>query len=551
MASATKELKLCVVGSGPAGVYCAQQVEKKVEKATAGAGDPNKVVVKTDVIDRRPAPGGLARYGVAPDHAPSVSAVLDTVDAFLHRRQTTRFFGNVQVQLPLTSPSIDRDRNDHNDRSIADLFFLFSSPRRQVKTKDVGDVSLDDLRRRYDAVVLANGADRPNELGIQNERELTGRGVFSARQVVAAYCGDPMERLDYSSRVGAFPGPAAEGARDVVVVGAGNVALDVARMLLTPPDALERDTEASRSFLDLVQSPNGPLSKVERVHLVARRGPRSAAFAPRELREILQKRSDQIEAVVTAPERPTSGEGGARFADPFADVPGFKPASRAQKRVFKLLRDHHGGGSEVAKGGRRQLIFHFLHRPVGFEVGEGGELLGLRAAPMAERDDGNGGVVPVPLPGGPGEILVPCQIAIVAASQATIALDGLPSGSESLEGRGGSAVALEREPGKAPVYMCGWANRGARGIIGASMVDADEVSGALVAEYLGGGCERRPSSGEDLAEALRERGVDYVDADGWRRIRAEEERRGRSAGRGGAEKIASAEEMVAIARASP
>ena len=65
-------------------------------------------------------------------------------------------------------------------------------------------MSLDDLRRRYDAVVLANGADRPNELGIQNERELTGRGVFSARQVVAAYCGDPMERLDYSSRVGAF-----------------------------------------------------------------------------------------------------------------------------------------------------------------------------------------------------------------------------------------------------------------------------------------------------------------------------------------------------------
>ena len=56
-------------------MYCAQQVEKKVEKATAGAGDPNKVVVKTDVIDRRPAPGGLARYGVAPDHAPSVSAV--------------------------------------------------------------------------------------------------------------------------------------------------------------------------------------------------------------------------------------------------------------------------------------------------------------------------------------------------------------------------------------------------------------------------------------------------------------------------------------------
>ena len=124
MASATKELKLCVVGSGPAGVYCAQQVEKKVEKATAGAGDPNKVVVKTDVIDRRPAPGGLARYGVAPDHAPSVSAVLDTVDAFLHRRQTTRFFGNVQVQPPSNHPppspdlSVDRSRSQRSQRSI-------------------------------------------------------------------------------------------------------------------------------------------------------------------------------------------------------------------------------------------------------------------------------------------------------------------------------------------------------------------------------------------------------------------------------------------------
>ena len=178
-------------------------------------------------------------------------------------------------------------------------------------------MSLDDLRRRYDAVVLANG--RTGRTSSEYKTSMSSpAAACSPPGGRGAYCGDPWS-ADYSSRVGAFPGPAAEGAGTLWWWGQGTGpgrSRDAADAARCP----ERDTRP-RAVSGFVQSPNGPLSKWRGTWWPG--GAPERRVCPRELREILQKRPDQIGAVVTAPGRPTSGEA-ELAADPFADVPGFK-----------------------------------------------------------------------------------------------------------------------------------------------------------------------------------------------------------------------------------
>ena len=498
------DVRVCVVGSGPAGIYCAQSLVKKL-----GVLDGSKRVA-IDVVDRRPIPGGLARYGVAPDHAPSVSAVLDTIDAFLSGERV-RFFGNVEV--------------------VAD---------------GRGNVHLDELRAMYDAVVLAHGADRPNWLGIEGEAELRdGNSVTTARDLVAFYCGDPLSRFARPSWL--------EGAakvEEVVVIGAGNVALDAARMILTPPEVLEAETDCSARFIDMVR-PGGALADVARVTMVARRGPRAAAFAPKELREVLSKRP-YIKTTVDLPP-------GASPIDPFDDSAGSEPIPRAQKRVYKLLRDRHAAQEDEASAsegrGARELIIRFLHKPLAFVFGSHGagpRLEALRVQAQREGVDPSSGAVVVRPNESEGSVSeIPCQLAVIAASQETICLDGVPRDRALPGERMGSPLALPRatldtRETLGSVYFCGWANRGAKGIIGASMVDADEVSASVAGELSQHWRQRGTKDGtEDLGAVLTSRGVRVVTKGDWDVVREEEGRRGREKGRK-AERVLSLQEVLQI-----
>ncbi len=206
---------VCVVGSGPAGFYCAQQILK------------SPGVDRVDILERLPVPFGLVRYGVAPDH-PEVKNVESTFTQTA-RDPKANFVGNVSLGE---------------------------------------DVSVAELRGMYDAVVLAYGAAKDRKLGIPGE-DLGN--VVSARSFVGFYNGLPEESgldVDLSHE-------------NAAVVGLGNVALDVARILLTPVDILKKTDITERALAALAES------RVKNVYVVGRRGPLHVSFTIKELREMV------------------------------------------------------------------------------------------------------------------------------------------------------------------------------------------------------------------------------------------------------------------------
>jgi adrenodoxin-NADP+ reductase len=214
----TAPLSIAVVGSGPAGFYFVDRILKLL-------GDG----VIVDVLDRLPTPFGLVRSGVAPDH-PDTKKVINKFTS-LAELPHVRFFGNVRVGT---------------------------------------DVSVEELRNMYSGVVLAAGAPAERRLGVPGE-DLAG--VLSAGEFVHWYNGHP------DAAAAAVP-PLAT-VTDVGIVGAGNVALDCARLLLKPPAALA-PTDVAQHALAALRS-----SAVSRVHIFARRGPLQAQFTGKELREVL------------------------------------------------------------------------------------------------------------------------------------------------------------------------------------------------------------------------------------------------------------------------
>src|SRR6201986_4389412 len=213
-------LKVAVVGSGPAGLYAAEALVKQA------AALPVPVPVRVDVIDRLPTPYGLVRYGVAPDHK-SIKSISE------------------YLRKVLESP---------------DVRFIGGVPFGQ-------DVTRDDLVSAYDAVIYATGAMRDRRLGTPGE-DLPGS--YAATDFVNWYCGHP--------DVG--PDAFTLDAESVAVIGVGNVAVDVARILARDPADLHT-TDVSQPVLEALRA-----SRVREVHMIGRRGPAYAKFTTKELREL-------------------------------------------------------------------------------------------------------------------------------------------------------------------------------------------------------------------------------------------------------------------------
>src|SRR5438477_274678 len=213
-------LNVAVVGSGPAGLYAAEALVKQA------AALPVPVPVRVDVIDRLPTPYGLVRYGVAPDHK-SIKSIAQYLRKVLESPDV-RFVGGV-----------------HRGE----------------------DVTRDDLVSAYDAVIYATGAMRDRRLGIPGE-DLPGS--YAATDFVNWYCGHP------DMDAGAFT----LDAESVAVIGVGNVAVDVARILARDPNELHA-TDVPQPVLDALHA-----SKVREVHMIGRRGPAHAKFTTKELREL-------------------------------------------------------------------------------------------------------------------------------------------------------------------------------------------------------------------------------------------------------------------------
>ena len=457
--------RVAIVGAGPAGFFAAEALLK-------GGG-----AVTIDLINRLPPPYGLVRDGVAPDHQAIKSVA--RVFAKILARDEVRYFGNVTLGE---------------------------------------DVTVDDLRTRYDQIVYAVGAQSDRRLGIPGE-DLDGS--HAAFRFVAWYNAHP----DY--RDAEFD----LGCEDAVVIGNGNVAIDVARILVLSRDRLATTDIADHALADLRRS------RVRRVTLLGRRGPAQASFTNPELREFA--RLDGVSAVADGRELDLDAASEAAIGD-----------DAVKTRNMATLR----GYAESPPGeGDRVVRFRFLVSPVEI-VGEDGRVTGVRIERnrLVAQADGYMRAV------GTGETeVVPCGMVIRSVGYRGKPVPGVPfderrgivpnEGGRVL-GVGGGVVGGE--------YVVGWAKRGPSGVIGTNKADAAATVALMREDFAagvvagGGGASDARTAGEDLAALLRERGVEWIDEEGWKRLDAHETARGKAQGKPRS-KLCSVEEMLEVAGSRP
>ncbi len=406
---------------------------------TAGGLLSSGLDVEVDLIERLPTPWGLVRQGVAPDH-PNIKAVSRVFEQ-IAARDGFRFLGNVEVGR---------------------------------------DVSAEELACRYDAVVYAVGAPADRRLGIPGE-DLPGS--LPATSFVGWYNGHP----DHSALAPDL------SCGTALVVGNGNVALDVARILAVEPAELAA-TDIADHALHALEA-----SAIEEIVVVGRRGPSQASFTNPELRELGEL------------------DGVAVLVDP-AELPADEPDQTGPRRNLETLRSW---AARPATPGGRSIRVRFCSSPVallGNGKVEAAELVRNELETLAD-----GRVVAVPT--GETEI-VPCGLVLRSVGYRGEALVGLP-----FDERGGTIpnTGGRVAPG---VYCCGWIKRGPSGIIGTNKKDATETVEQLLADARAGILhEGSTEPAGTIDELLASRGIPVVDDEGWRRIDAVERALGEAASR--------------------
>lgn len=417
---------VCIIGSGPTGLYAAEEIRRQAP------------LVTVDVIDRLPTPYGLVRGGVAPDHQKTKSVVRQFEPLFTSHG--VRFVGNVRVGE---------------------------------------DVDLAELRRLYDAVVLAVGAAGDRRLGVPGE-DLPG--VYGSAAFVGWYNGHP----DWARLAPRIPGPR------VAVVGNGNVALDVARILALTPGEMAV-TDLARPAAEAIAA--SPLTDI---YLLGRRGPLEAQFTSAELREM--------------------GElSGARPVVQAADLPADVPAAidprdaRRVKRNLDILRGFADATAAAAADDPRVRVhFLFRHAPRAILGNAVEGVTGLLAERTPTALCGAGGA----RPSGQTTTSLAVGTVVTCIGYRATPFPGLPLDDE----RGVIAnVDGVVEPG---LFVAGWARHGPRGVIGANRASAREAAEQALA-YLRTVDTPRPG-GSELERLLQARGFRVVDFAGWQQIDAAE-----------------------------
>ena len=435
--SADRPLRVAVIGAGPAGIYAADALTRQ-----------SQVPVAVDLIDRLPTPFGLVRHGIAPDH-PKMRAIRETLHRFLDH-PLVRFVGNVDVGT---------------------------------------DVSIEDLRRHVDAVVYTYGASVDRHLGIEGE-DLPGS--LAATDLVSWYCGHPDADR---SRVEA----ALRGARSAVVIGVGNVALDVARVLARTGDELEA-TDMPQHVLDALAA-----APVQEVTILGRRGPAQAAFTTQELREL-----DGL-AGATVLVDPTDLE-----LEPDAEERA--QADRVVSRNLAVLREW--STHELAPG-KIPLRLQFFSRPARFVGSERIEAVEIERTAV----DGDGRAY------GTGELeLLPADLVIRSVGYRGVPLPGLPVDERSGTVANEDGRVLRDGAVSVGEYVAGWIKRGPTGVVGTNKHDARETIAALLADA-GDGTLRVGGPVDDLVQTLIARGSEPVLLEDWRAIDAAEIALGATRGR--------------------
>ncbi|XP_030064188.1 NADPH:adrenodoxin oxidoreductase, mitochondrial [Microcaecilia unicolor] len=429
--------------------------------------------VQVDIYEKLPVPFGLVRFGVAPDH-PEVKNVINSFTQTAHSDRCA-FYGNITVGK---------------------------------------DVTVEELQQAYHAVVLSYGAEDNRMLGISGEHL---PGVYSARAFVGWYNGLPENQNlepDLSSET-------------AVILGQGNVALDVARILLTPPDLL-RKTDITAHSLEAIAH-----SKVKRVWLVGRRGPLQVAFTIKELREM-------INLPGTKPLlRPGDFEG---LRDVIKDVP--RPRKRLTELMIKsALEKPYEREAARWVSATREWGLKFLRSPTEILPGVNGkQAVGIRLA--VNRLEGSGESA-VAVPTGEFEN-VECGLIL-----SSIGYKSLPiAPSLPFDAKQGiipnSMGRVHNVPG---LYCSGWVKRGPTGVIITTMNDSFDTAQSVLDDLSSGVLDTsicKPGF-PSLKEMLQHRGVHSVSFSDWEKINAAETAKGSEVGKP-REKILDLQLMLQLAR---
>jgi len=423
-----------------------------------------------DLLERLPTPWGLLRGGVAPDHQ-EIKRLEDAFDRDTLQRGC-RFLGNVEVGV---------------------------------------DVSHADLMRHYDAVIYATGAQTDKSLGIDGE-DLPGS--WAATEFVAWYNGHPDYRdLEFDL-----------SATRAVVIGNGNVAADVTRILALDPGELQRTDIADHALAALRES------RIEEVVVVGRRGPAQAAFTSAELRELgsldgVGMRVDPAEAQLDALSRRWLDEAGTFTA----------------RKNVALLREF--AARPARPDARRRIELRFLRSPVAIRGDGRVEAVDLGRNEIVRADDGSLRARPA----GDGVETIACGLVLRSVGYRAVPLPDVPFEERSfvLPNERGRVLRPDGEP-LPGVYAVGWIKRGPTGILGTNKRDAEETVQCLVDDLRAEALPRpqRPGRGE-IDAMLAERKRDVVTIEGWRAIAGHELEQGRSARRPRV-KLASRDELLSV-----
>ncbi|WP_410587625.1 FAD-dependent oxidoreductase [Amycolatopsis sp. lyj-23] len=438
------------MGAGPAGIYAADILDKSDADVTI------------DLFERMPAPFGLIRYGVAPDH-PRIKGIVTALEKVLSK-PNIRLLGNIDYGT---------------------------------------DIKLDELREFYDAVIFSTGASADRALDIPG---IDLDGSYGAADFVSWYDGHPDVPRTWPLT-----------ATSVAVLGVGNVALDVARILAKTADELLTTDIPDNVYQGLRTSP------VTDVHVFGRRGPAQAKFTPLELREL--DHSPNVEVIVY-PEDIEFDEGSIA-------------ALRASKQVDMVVKTLQEWAIREPGTRPRRLHLHFFHSPAEV-LGEDGRVTGLRTERTELTGDGT--------VRGTGEFhdwdvqAVYRAVGYLSSHLPELPFDHVAGVVPNQAGR-----VLDLDENQLPgVYVTGWIKRGPIGLIGHTKGDAAETVASLLADASTLATPKYASP-DAILDFLEARGIPFTNWDGWGRLDAHEKSLGAAAGRERV-KVVERAEMTRISR---
>lgn len=452
LGSIERPLRVCIVGSGPAGFYAAEAL------LTA------PIKVKVEVFDHLPAPYGLVRYGVAPDHLKIKNVIKIYEKTAAH--EAFSFLGNVTVGR---------------------------------------DISVEELRQFYDAIIFACGAQTDRRLGIPGENLL---GSYTATEFVAWYSGHPEYRerqFDLSHET-------------AVVVGQGNVAMDVVRILCKTSEELKNTDITSYAWEALSKS------KIKTVHLIGRRGPVQAAFTPAEMKEMGELLD--CDPIVDPKDLELNPESQKELEDKNAAI---------RKKNLEILKEY---AKRPASTKNRKFIVHFFKRPQ--------ELQGKARVEkvVLEKNKLTGPVGAQQAVGTGATEEIACGIFFRSVGYRGVPIAGVPFDEKkgifpNVEGR--ITQNTKVVPG---LYAAGWIKRGPSGVIGTNKLDSEETVKNLLADLATLSACSQPDT-QAVLNFLKSKNVKVINFADWKKIDAAEIARGKALGKP-REKFVKIDEMLEV-----